>query len=75
MHKVPGRLPTYILRTGSGRLDGRDVSSVIGCVPLIAVVGVGTQLPTLPVMTPRPNAWAGRGCYLFCSKFVRVKVG
>jgi len=73
--KVPGGLPSYIVRTGSGRTDGRDVYGVIGCVSLIVVFGVGTQLPRPPVMTRRPNAGAGVGCYLFPSKLVWVKVG
>ena len=75
LHKVPGGLPSYILRTGSGRTDGRDVLGVITCVPLMVVFGVGTQLPRRPVMTRRPNAGAGGGCYLFPSKFVCAKVG
>jgi len=75
MHKVPGGLPSYIRQTGSGRTDGRDVYGVIRCVPLIVVFGVGTQLPRRPVMTRRPNAGAGVGCYLFPSKLVCVKVG
>jgi len=74
LHKVPKGLPSYILRTGSGRTDGRDVYGVIRCAPLIVVFGVGTQLPRQPVMTHRPNAGAGGGCYLFPSKFTRVKV-
>jgi len=56
-------------------MDGRDVSGVIRCVPLILVFGVGMQQPRRPVMTRRPNAGAGGGCYLFPSKFVCVKVG
>ena len=75
LHKVPEGLPSYILRTGSGRTDGRDVYGVIRYVPLIVVFGVGTQLPRRPVMTRRPNAGAGGGCYLSPSKFVCVKVG
>jgi len=72
---VPRGLPTYTLRTGSGRTDGRDVYSVIRCVALIVVFGVGTQLPRRSVMTRRPHARAGGGCYLFLSKLVCVKVG
>jgi len=72
---VPGGLPSYILRTGSGRTDGRDVYGVIRRVPSIVVFGVGTQLPRQPVMTRRPNAGAGGGCHLFSSQFVGVKVG
>ena len=75
LHKVPGGLPSYILRTGPGRTDGRDVYGVIECVPLIVVFDVGTQLPTRSVMTLRPNARAGEGCYLFPSKLVCGKVG
>jgi len=75
VHKVPEGLPSYILRTGSGRTGGRDVYGVIGCIPLIVVFGVGTQLPRQPVMTRRPNAGAGGGCSLFPSKFVCAKVG
>jgi len=60
---------------GCGGADGRDVYGVIGCVAMTVVFGVGTQLPTRPVMTRRPNARAGGGCYLFPLKFVRVKVG
>jgi len=74
-HKVPEGLPLYILRRRSGRTDGRDVYGVIRCVPLIVVLGVGIQLPRRPVMTRRPNAGPGGGCYLFPSKFVPVKVG
>jgi len=74
LHKVPGGLPSYILGTGSGRTDGRDVYGVIGCVPSIVVIGVGTQLPRRPVMTRRSNAGAGGGCYLFPLKFVCVRV-
>jgi len=75
LHKVPEGVPSYILRTGPGRTDGRDIYGVIRCVPLIVVFGVGTQLPRRPVMTRRPNAGAGGGCYLFPSKFVCAKVG
>ena len=75
LHKVPGGLPSYILRTGSGRTDGRDVYGVISCVPFVVVFGVGTQLPRRPVMTRRPNAGAGGGCYLSPSKLVCAKVG
>jgi len=74
-HKVPEGLPSYTLRTGPRRTDGRDVSGVIGCVPLTVVFGVWTQQPRRPVMTCRPNAGAGGGCYLFPSKLVCVKVG
>ena len=72
---MPGGLPTYILRTGSGRTDGRGVYGVIRRVTLIVVFGVGTQLSGGPGMTRRPNAGAGGGCYLFSSKLVCVKVG
>jgi len=75
LHKVPGDLAPYMLRTGSGRMDGRDLYGLIRCVPLVAVLGIGTQLPRRPVMTLCPNAGAGGGCYLFPSKFVCVKVG
>jgi len=73
LHNVPEGLPAYTLRTGLSWTDGRNVYGVIRCVPLIVVFGVGTQLPRRPVMTGHPNAGAGRGCYLFPSKFVRVK--
>jgi len=75
LHKVPEGLPAYILRTGSGRTDGRDLYGVIRCVALMVVFGVGTQLPRRPVMTGCPNAGAAVGCYLFPSKFVSFKVG
>ena len=75
LHKVPKGLPSYILRTGSGRTDGRDVYGVIRCVPLRVVFGVGTQLLRRPVVTHVPNAGAGGGCYLSPSKFVCVSVG
>jgi len=75
LHKVPEGLPSYILRIGSGRSDGRDLYGVIRYVPLIVVFGVGTQLLRRPVMTCRPNAGAGGGCYLFPSKLVRGLVG
>ena len=75
MHKVSEGLPSCILPTGSGRMDGRDVYGVIRCFPLIVVFGVGTQLPRGLVMTRSSNAGAGGGCYLFPSKFVGVKVG
>jgi len=74
LHRVPRGLPSDTLRTGSGRTDGSDVYGVIRCVPLIVVMGVGTQLPRRSVMTPRPNSGAGRGCYLFPSKLVCIKV-
>jgi len=64
-----------MLRTGSGRTDGRNVYGVIRCFAIIVVFGVETQLPRLPVMMCCPNARAGGGCYLVPSKFVRVKVG
>ena len=70
LHKVPEGLPSYILRTGSGRTDGRDVYGVIRCVPFIVVFGVGTQRPRRPVITRRPNTRAGGECYLFPSKLV-----
>jgi len=56
-------------------MDDRDVYGVVRCVSLIVAFGVGTPLPWLPVMTRRPNARDGGGCYLFPSKFVNVKVG
>jgi len=74
LHKVPEGLPSYILRTGSGRPDGRDVYGVIKYVLLIVVFGVGTQLPRRPVMTRRPNAWAGGGVLSFSSE-VHVRQG
>jgi len=75
LHKVPGGPPSYILRTGSSRTDGRDVYGVIRCVPLILVFGVGTQLPRRLVITRRPNTGAGGRRYLFPLKLVCVKVG
>jgi len=72
---MPEGLSSYILRTGSGQRDGRDVYGVIRGVPLIVVFGVGTQLPRRSVMTHRPNARAGGGCYLFPSKLMCIKVG
>jgi len=75
LHTVPGHLPLYIPRTGSGRMEGHDVYGVLRCLQLIVVFGVGTQLPRQPVMTRRPNAGAGGWCYLFPSKLVCIKVG
>jgi len=75
LHKVAKGLSSYIRRTGSGRTDSRDIYGVVRCVPMIVVFGVGTYLPRRPVMTRCPNAGAGKGCYLFSSKFVHVKVG
>jgi len=75
LHKVREGLPSYILRTGPGRTDGRYVYGVVRWVPLSVVFHVGWLLPRPPVMTRRPNAGAGGGCYLFSSKFVCVKVG
>jgi len=75
LHKVSKGLPSYILRTGSSRMDGRDVYGVIRCVPSIVVFGVGTLLPRRPVMSRRPNAGAGGGCCLFPLKLVCVRVG
>jgi len=75
LHKVPGGDASYILRTGSDRTHGGDIYRVIRCVPSIVSIGVGTPLPRRPVMTRRPNAGAGGGCYLFPSAFVCVKVG
>jgi len=70
LHKVPGGLPSYILRTGSGRTDGRDVEGVIRRVPLIVVFGVGTQRTRRPVMTRR--GWRGVISFSFA---VRVGQG
>ena len=70
LHKVPEGRPSYILRTGSGRTDGCDVYGVISWIPIIVVFGEGTQLPTCPVVTRRPNAEAGGGCCFDSSKFV-----
>jgi len=75
LHKVPGGHPSDALRTGPCRTGGRDAYSVIGCVPLMVVFGVGTQLPRRPVMMRRSTTGAGGGCYPDSSKFVRVKVG
>jgi len=65
LHMVPEGLPSYTPRTGSVRMDGRDVSGVIRCVPFTVFIGVGTQLPRRPAMTRHPKAGAGGGCYLF----------
>jgi len=54
------RSRSYILRKGSGRTDGREVYCVIRCVPIIMVLGVGTQLPRQPVMTCRPQRRGSR---------------
>jgi len=75
LYKVPGRLPSYTLRTGTGRTDSRDVYGIIRYVPMIVVFGVGTQLPRRPVMMRRLNAAARGGCYLFPSNFVCTRVG
>jgi len=56
-------------------MDGCALYAVVGCVPSIVVLCVGTQLPWRLVMMHRPNAGAGGRCYLFLSKLVRVKVG
>jgi len=74
LHRLREGLPSYTLRKGSGQMDGCDVYGVIGCLRLIVVFGVGMQLLRRLVMTRRPNAGAGGGCYLFPAKFVRVKV-
>ena len=70
LHEVSEGLPSYILRTGSGRTDGRDVYGVMRWVPRIVVFGEGTQLPSRSVVTRRPNAGAGGGCCFDSSKFV-----
>jgi len=75
LYKVPEGLPSYTLRTGSGRTHCRDVYGVIRCLPWIVVFGVGMQLSRRPVEVRRANAGAGGGCYLFPLKFGRVKVG
>jgi len=75
LHKVPEGLPSYTLRTGSGRTEGRDVYGVMRRVPLMVVFGIGTQLPRRPVMTGPPNPGGGGGCYLCPSKFAYAKVG
>jgi len=75
LHIVPGGLPSYILRTGSGRTVGGDVYSIIKCFLLIVVFGVGKQLLRQPVITRRSNAGAAGRYYLYSSKFVRLKVG
>jgi len=74
LYMVPEGLPSDILRTGSGLMDRRDISGVIGCAPMIVVFGVGTQLPGHLVMTRRSNPAARGGCYLFSLKFVCAKV-
>jgi len=56
-------------------MDGRDVSPVMRCVPMIVIFGVGTQLSRQPVIVRRPNAGTRGWCYLFPSMFVPVKVG
>ena len=75
MQMVPGDLPSYTLRTGSGQTDSHDIYGVIRDVPLIVVFGVGKQLPQRSVMTCCPNAGAGGGCSRDSSKLVWVKVG
>jgi len=75
LHKVPGGPLRYILRTEPSQTDGHDASRVIRCVAMIVVFGIGTQLPRRPVMTPRPKAGAGGGCYLVASKFMWAKLG
>ena len=72
LHKVPRGVPSCSLNTGCSQPDGRDVYGVIGCVPMIVVFGVGTQLPRRPVMRCCPKAGAGGGCYLYSSKFVGI---
>jgi len=72
--KVLEGLPSYIQRTGSRRSDGRDVNGVIRCCPMIVRFGVGMPQPRGLVMTHRPNARTGGGCYLVPSKIVRVRV-
>ena len=61
LHKVSEGLPSYTLRRGSSRTVGRDVYGVIRWVPMIVVFGEGTQLPSRPVVTRRPNAGAEIG--------------
>jgi len=75
LHKVPEGLPSCILRTGSGRTDGRDVYGGIRCVTFTLVFGVGTPLPRRPVMTRHPNTGAGSAGLFFSSQFVRGNVG
>ena len=54
---------------------GCDIYGAIRCVPIIVFIGVETQLPRLPVMRCRSTAGAGGVCYLFSSKFMRIRVG
>jgi len=74
LYMVRQGLPSYILQTRSGRMDGRDLYGVIG-FPKLLVFGVGMQLPRCLVMTRRRNAAARSGCCLYSSKFVYFKVG
>ena len=64
-HKVPEGLPSYTLRTGSGRQASRDVYGVIGCVQSITVFGVGMQQPRRLVVTRCPDGVAGGGGVVF----------
>jgi len=74
LHMVPGGLPSYILRTGSGRTDGRDVYGVIRRVPSIVVFGVATELARRPVMTRTSQRRGWRGVLSFFFE-VRVREG
>ena len=74
-HKVLEGLPSYILRTGSARTDGRDVYGIIRWVPIIVVFDEGTQLPLSPVVTLCPNVGAGGRCWPDSSKLVCARYG
>ena len=62
LHKLAKGPLSYILRTASGRTDGRDVYGVMRQVPMIVSFGVGTQLRRRQVLSRRPNAGARGGC-------------
>jgi len=55
-------LLSYILQTGTGRTDGRDVYGVASRVFFTHVFGEGTQLSRWRMVTYCPNVRAGGGC-------------
>jgi len=59
LHKVSKGLPSYILRTGSGRTDGRDVYVILRCVLLIVVFGVGTAQAASDDAPSQRQGWRG----------------
>ena len=63
--EVLWHLLSYILRTGSGQTDGRDVYGVTSRVLLMADLGEGTQLSRRPLMTYGSNVGAGEGCCIW----------